>query len=91
MWDLRRLNKAKEFDCAARGLDEIQKGDFVELGSESPLFRYACNIHWASPISKLPSDLQSKTTKYPVYSAFHLTVFSWGVITRMYITECAKT
>lgn len=44
MWDLRRLNKAKEIDCAARGLDEIQKGDFVELGSESPLFRYACHI-----------------------------------------------
>ncbi|KAF8333756.1 major facilitator superfamily domain-containing protein [Amanita rubescens] len=44
MWDLWRLNKAKEIDCAARGLDEIKKGDLVELGSESPLFRYACHI-----------------------------------------------
>jgi len=40
MWDFWRLNKAKEADCAARGLDESQRGDFTELGSESPLFRF---------------------------------------------------
>ena len=44
MWDFWRLNKAKEADCAARGLDESQKGHFTELGSESPLFRYALYI-----------------------------------------------
>ncbi|KAF8308591.1 hypothetical protein F5887DRAFT_1057483 [Amanita rubescens] len=38
MWDLRRLNKAREIDCAARG-NETKKGDFVELGSESPLLQ----------------------------------------------------
>ncbi len=48
MWDFWRLNKAKEADCAARGLDVSQKGDFIELGSESPLFRYALYIGRAS-------------------------------------------
>ncbi|KAK2464336.1 hypothetical protein APHAL10511_003793 [Amanita phalloides] len=40
MWDFRRQNKAKEVYCAAHGLGEDQKSEFVELGSESPLFRY---------------------------------------------------
>ena len=44
MWNFSRINKAREADCAARGLDESQKGDFTELGSESPLFRYALYI-----------------------------------------------
>ncbi|KAF8693162.1 hypothetical protein AX14_002310, partial [Amanita brunnescens Koide BX004] len=39
MWNLRRLNMAKEAQCAAEGLDDSRKGEFVEFGSESPLFR----------------------------------------------------
>ena len=52
MWDFSRINKAREADCAARGLDESQKGDFTELGSESPLFRYALCIGQPNRSSK---------------------------------------
>jgi len=41
MWDFRRLNRAKEAYCTAQGLDDNRRGEFAELGSESPLFRYA--------------------------------------------------
>ena len=40
MWDFRRLNKERDAYCAIRGLDASRKDEFVELGSESPLFRY---------------------------------------------------
>ncbi|PFH53712.1 hypothetical protein AMATHDRAFT_54146 [Amanita thiersii Skay4041] len=40
MWDFNRLNKAKEAYCAHHGIDDSRKGEFVEFGSESPLFRY---------------------------------------------------
>jgi len=40
MWDFRRLNRAKEAYCAAQGLDDSRGGEFMELGSESPLFRF---------------------------------------------------
>ncbi|KAF8623140.1 hypothetical protein AX14_011956, partial [Amanita brunnescens Koide BX004] len=39
MWNFRRLNIAKEAQCAAQGLDDGRKDEFVEFGSESPLFR----------------------------------------------------
>ena len=44
MWDFQRQNKAKEIECVAQGFDESQKGEFAELGTESPLFRYALCI-----------------------------------------------
>ena len=40
MWDYRRLNRAKEARCKAEGIDESRWEEFVEMGSESPLFRY---------------------------------------------------
>ena len=40
MWDYRRLNRAKEAQCKAEGIDESRWEEFVEMGSESPLFRY---------------------------------------------------
>ncbi|KAF8693161.1 hypothetical protein AX14_002309 [Amanita brunnescens Koide BX004] len=40
MWNFRRLNIAKGAQCAAQGLDDSRKDEFVEFGSESPLFRF---------------------------------------------------
>jgi len=40
MWDFRRANKEREAYCAANGLDESRRDEFVELGSDSPLFRF---------------------------------------------------
>ncbi|KAL1743407.1 major facilitator superfamily domain-containing protein [Schizophyllum fasciatum] len=40
MWDYRRINRAKEAKCRAEGIDESRWEEFVEMGSESPLFRY---------------------------------------------------
>lgn len=40
MWDYRRLNRAKEEKCRAEGIDESRWKEFVDMGSESPLFRY---------------------------------------------------
>ncbi|KAI5831300.1 MFS general substrate transporter [Schizophyllum commune Tattone D] len=40
MWDYRRLNRAKEARCKAEGIEESRWEEFVEMGSESPLFRY---------------------------------------------------
>jgi sugar phosphate permease len=40
MWNFNRLNKTKEAYCVAHGLDDSQRSNFAELGSESPLFRY---------------------------------------------------
>ena len=44
MWNFRRLNMAKEAQCASQGLDDSHKGEFVEFGSESPLFRFVLYI-----------------------------------------------
>lgn len=40
MWNFNRLNKEKEAHCAMHGIDDSRRGEFVDLGSESPLFRY---------------------------------------------------
>ena len=44
MWNFHRLNIAKGAQCAAQGLDDSRKDEFVEFGSESPLFRYVLYI-----------------------------------------------
>lgn len=51
MWNFRRLNIAKEAQCAAQGLDDSHKGEYVEFGSESPLFRFVLYICLAWPTS----------------------------------------
>lgn len=59
MWDFRRLNKARDAYCASHGLDESRRDEYVELGSESPLFRYALNTARAFlPAEVLPQDLR---------------------------------
>jgi hypothetical protein len=47
MWNFRRLNIAREAQCTAQGLGDGHKGEFVEFGSESPLFRYVLYIRRA--------------------------------------------
>ncbi|KAF8647123.1 hypothetical protein AX16_006955 [Volvariella volvacea WC 439] len=40
MWDYNRLNKKKEALCQREGIDISRREEFVNMGSESPLFRY---------------------------------------------------
>lgn len=41
MWDYQRLNKQKEALCLEQGITDDRKDEFVDMGDESPLFRYA--------------------------------------------------
>ena len=52
MWNLRRLNIAREVQCTAQGLGDSEKGEFVECGSESPLFRYVPYTEHEPPLKR---------------------------------------
>ncbi|TFK44127.1 major facilitator superfamily domain-containing protein [Crucibulum laeve] len=41
MYDCHRSNKAKEIICKRDNIDESRKEEFIEMGDQSPLFRYA--------------------------------------------------
>ena len=61
MWDFHKLNKEKEAYCATHGIDESRRDEFVERGSESPLFRYVSNTaRCLSCPEVLPQDLHFK-------------------------------
>lgn len=41
MWDYQRLNKQKDALCLEQEITDDRKDEFVDMGDESPLFRYA--------------------------------------------------
>ncbi|KAN0091268.1 Major facilitator superfamily domain containing protein [Tylopilus felleus] len=40
MWDYNRINKQKEEQCRKEGITEERRGEFRNIGDQSPLFRY---------------------------------------------------
>ncbi|KAJ6625810.1 major facilitator superfamily domain-containing protein [Mycena sp. CBHHK59/15] len=40
MWDYNRINEERDAYCAREGIDASRRGEFRDMGSESPLFRY---------------------------------------------------
>ncbi|KAG6335259.1 hypothetical protein ID866_3834 [Astraeus odoratus] len=40
MWDFNRINKRKEALCREQGITHAKKDEFVNMGDDSPLFRY---------------------------------------------------
>lgn len=41
MWDYQRINKQKDALCREQGITDDRGDEFVDMGDESPLFRYA--------------------------------------------------